>query len=273
MLFRTFVIFLIATLTFSGCTRITTGDVGILKHFDNSIASNAVDPGMYSSILDSYEPVDTTLTRATVKDMQPKDSHGVALNDVSVVMTYSLDPTKVAEFYIKTKELDHEEGHGNGDRNTLGLQILEKSVIPYAVQIATEQSDIATISSHLGDYAATIQKVVNHRLSELYPGITPFIIQSVTIPTFNLPASIQKQVNAKAGFQSELETIAAERAVIEQRKALEQDKATVQADALSAASKESGVSVDQVIAWERARAQMEIAKHAASVMAVSGGGH
>ncbi len=246
----------------AGCTRIPTGSVGIEKSFTGHISSEVVGQGLYVSLFTDYYPIDTTMTRATVKGMRPKDRHGVSLRDVSVVVTYSLDPGKVAAFYRKTKELDPEP---DSNYYTLGLQILEQSVIPYAVQIATEKSDLANISSHLSDYADTIQTVINKRLNELYPGINPFIIQSVTVPEFELPQAIQAQVNAKAGYEAELQTIAAERRVIEQRKALEADRATVQADALAAAAQASGLKPDQIIEWEKARAQMMLAQKAKGV--------
>ncbi len=242
---------LAAVLALGACSRIPTGSVGLVKHFNGTTSKEVADPGMHLAILDSYFPIDTTLTRAEVRNMRPKDSHGVSLRDVSVVVTYGLDPSRVAAFYRATKELDPEP---NSDYYTLGLEILERSVIPYAVQIATEKSDLSTISSHLGGYANDIQAAVQQRLDKLYPGINPFIIQSVTVPTFDLPPAIQAQVNAKAGYQAELQTIAAEQAVIEQRKQLMQDQATVAANALAQAAKATGLTPDQIIAWEKAKA-------------------
>lgn len=260
---------LICVAMLGACSRIPTGSVGIVKHFDGTISSTAADPGMHVAVFDSYFPIDTTLTRAEVKDMQPKDAHGVSLRDVSVVVTYGLNPNKVAEFYRATKEIDAEPESGEGaGYYTLGLLILEKSIIPYAVQLATEKSDLSTISSHLGGYAQDIQNAIQQRLNALYPGINPFIIQSVTIPTFELPPTIQAQVNAKAGYQAELQTIAAEQSVIDQRKQLAQDQATVNANALAQAAKATGLTPDQIVAWEKARALSVMAQKMAGGQAL-----
>ncbi|WP_297503868.1 hypothetical protein, partial [Ferrovum sp.] len=96
----------------------------------------------------------------------------------------------------------------------------------------------------------------------------PFIIQSVTVPNFELPESIQRQVNAKAGYVAELQTIEAEKQVVEQRQQLLQERATVSANALAQASHATGLSVEQVIAWERVEALKALAssKSNASVM-------
>lgn len=247
----------------SGCTRIPTGSIGVQQHFDGTIDSTSVNPGMYLSVLDKYIPIDTTLTRAGVHNLQPKDANGVPLKNVHVVITFRLDPSKVAAFYVKTKELDPEP---NGLYIT-GLKILQESVIPYAVQLATEKSDLATISAHLRDYAETIRQVSVNRLNQLYPD-NPFIIQSVTVPNFELPESIQKQVNAKAGYLAELQTIEAQKQVVEQKQMLLQEQATVSANALAQAAHATGLSVEQVIAWERVEALKSLAgsKTGATVM-------
>ena len=253
---RLFSLLAAAIAALGACSRIPTGSVGIVQHFNGVVSDQVAEPGMYLSAITHYYPIDTTLTRAEVKDMQPKDAHGVALRDVSVVVTYGLDPQRVAAFYRATKEMDPEP---DSDYYTLGLQILQRSIIPYAVQIATEKSDLSTISSHLGGYAEDIQVAVQQRLDKLYPHINPFVIQSVTVPAFELPAAIQKQVNAKAGYEAELQTIAAEQSVIERRKQLAADKAVVEADALAAAAQSSGMTPDQIIAWEKARALSQMA--------------
>ncbi|MDE2305071.1 MAG: hypothetical protein KGL34_05890 [Gammaproteobacteria bacterium] len=249
---------LIAIALLSGCTQIPTGSVGIVKGFTGRISDEVAGQGLYLSLLTSYFPVDTTLTRATVDNMRPKDSHGVSLQDVSVVVSYRLDPARVAPFYRNSKEIDREP---NSDLYTIGLEILEQSVIPYAVQIATEKSDLATISSHLADYAATIQNVADKRLRDLYPNIDPFVLQSVTVPAFELPPAIQAQMNAKAGYQAELETLNAQMQVIEQRKALKVAQASIDAAALAAAAKSTGLTPAEIIDWKRARAFELLAQH------------
>ncbi len=255
----------VALAVLSGCTRIPTGSIGVQQHFDGTIDSTSVNPGMYLSILDKYIPIDTTMTRAGVHNLQPKDANGVPLKNVHAVITFRLDPSKVAAFYVKTKELDEEE-EPNGLYIT-GLKILQESVIPYAVQLATEKSDLATISAHLGDYAETIRQVSINRLNQLYPD-NPFIIQSVTVPDFELPESIQRQVNAKAGYLAELQTIEAQKRVVEQKQSLLQAQATVSANALAQAAHTTGLSVEQIIAWERVAALKALAgaKTGAAVM-------
>ncbi len=247
----------------SGCSKTPTGSVGIWHNrWTGYISKKVASPGLHMTINDSLDNVDITQTRAEVKGMQPKDEHGVQLKDVSVVVEYSLLPSRVALFYRDTKEIDKEPGT---PYNTIGLKILTQSAIPYAVQIATEKSTPQKIASHLDVYAHDIKTVLNERLHKLYPKIDPFVINSVTVPTFDLPQSIQHQVNEKAGYQAEMQTIAAERAVIKQRKALVTLQAGIQADALANAAKDSGLTPEEIIAWEKARALYKIDSSASPV--------
>ena len=252
------ILLLLASFALAGCVaRIPTGSVGIKQSIAGNISRHTVGQGLYSAFFTTYIPIDTTLTRAAVKDLQPKDAHGVALQDVSLVMTYKLNPKLVGIFYQHSKELDREPGTAY---NTLGLEILEQSVIPYAVQIATERSNLESIANDLEHYSNAIAAVANKRLHKLYPGIDPFIIQSVTIQTFRLPAAIQKQMNAKEGYRAELQTLAEKMEVVQKLKAIKVAQASINADALASAAKASGLTPNELIAWKRARALQALAK-------------
>lgn len=248
-------------LMMAGCSQsVPTGSVGIWHNrFTGYINKSIAHPGFHLTLIHGIIPVDTTQTMAEVQNMHPRDEHGVQMKAVTVVVQYSLIPNRVPLFYRETKQIQ-EEPHT--DYNTVGLRMLDHSAIPYAVQIATEGSTPQKIAAHLDTYAQIIKKVLNERLHKLYPKIDPYIIDSVTVPTFDLPLSIQKQVNAKAGFQAELETIKAAEVVQVQKKKLASLQAAVQADALAEAAKASGLTPGQIVAWERARALYALSHHA-----------
>ncbi len=242
----------------AGCSQVPTGSVGIWQNrFTGHIDKAVAHPGLHLTIADYVIPVDTTQTMAEVVGMHPRDEHGVQMKDVAVVVQYSLVPSRVPLFYRDTKQIQREP---HTDYYTIGLRMLEQSAIPYAVQIATESSTPQHIAAHLNTYAARIQQVLNNRLHKLYPKIDPYIIDSVTVPTFDLPSAIQKQVNAKAGYQAELKTIKEAEIVQQQKRKLAAMKANVAAHALETAAKSTGLSPQAIIAWERARALMALAR-------------
>ena len=247
----------------AGCSKVPTGSVGIwVNRFTGYISKHPAGQGLHLTLSDYLLPVDTTQTMAEVTGMHPRDEHGVQMKDVAVVVQYSLIPSRVPLFYRETKQIEREP---HTDYNTIGLRMLTQSAIPYATQIATESSTPQHIAAHLDSYAARIQKVLNQRLHLLYPKIDPYIIDSVTVPTFDLPTSIQNQVNAKAGYQAELQTIKEAEVVQSQKKKLAAMKASVEADALQTAVKVSGLLPKVIVQWERARALMKLADHSGSV--------
>lgn len=245
----------------AGCSQsVPTGSVGIWHNrFTGYINKSVAHPGFHITLIHGIIPVDTTQTMAEVENMHPRDEHGVQMQAVDVVVQYSLIPNRVPLFYRETKQIQREP---HTDYNTVGLMMLERSAIPYAVQIATEQSTPQKIAAHLDTYAHTIKTVLNQRLHKLYPKIDPYIINSVTVPTFDLPASIQKQVDDKAGYQAELQTIKEAEIVQQQKKKLAALQASVQADALAASAKTSGLTPEEIIAWEKARAMYALSHQA-----------
>ena len=262
-------------LMLSGCSQsIPTGSVGIWHNrLTGYISKSVAHPGFHITLLHGLTSVDATQTMASVENMHPRDKHGVQMKAVTVVVQYSLIPDRVPLFYRGTKQIQREP---NTDYNTIGLLMLERSAIPYAVQIATESSTPQEISAHLDLYAKDIKGILEQRLQRLYPHIDPYIINSVTVPTFDLPGSIQKQVDAKAGFQAELETIKAAEVVQVQKRKLAAMQASVQANALATASNTSKLTPEEIVSWERARALYKMAGNTGGpinrvVMTKSGG--
>lgn len=245
----------------AGCSKVPTGSTGIWQNrFTGYISKTPASPGLHPTIFHSLWQVDCTQAMAEVQGMHPRDERGVQMKDVAVVIQYSLIPARVPIFFRETKQIQREP---HTPYNTVGLAMLTHSAIPYAVQIATEQSTPQHIAAHLDTYAATIQKVLNNRLHKLYPGIDPYIIDSVTVPTFDLPSAIQKQVNTKAGYQAELVTIKEAEIVQHQKRKLAALKAGVEAHALAEASKSSGLTPKEIIKWEKARALYAMATQSA----------
>lgn len=149
-----------------------------------------VPPGQVDLVVaghDGYYAVPTTQAHLIV-DLNPRDMHGNAMDDLGVDVTYTLNPSKVAAFYEATNDLCGTNSFGDC-KVELGHQILKDSVVPYAVQSATEKSDLKTIALHPDIYASDIRAAIQSRLDKLYPGINPFVIQGVKFSTFRLPSS------------------------------------------------------------------------------------
>ncbi len=157
-----------------------------------------------------------------------------------MVVRYSLTPRRVPLFYRETHQIQREP---RADHTTRGLKILNDSATPYAVDIATGGSPLKPIAADLDLYAAAIKRGLAARLHRLYPKIGPPFSDSVAVPTFDLPASIHHQADAKAVARPSLGP--PQEVGLGQREKMQpaQMRATGQMKALAFASRECGLSV------------------------------
>lgn len=254
----------------SGCAKIETGNVGIVKHWNHTIDSQVAGPGVHSAILDSYIDIDTTQTRVNVNDLQPKDAKGVSLKKVDLVVTYSLNPNKVVGFYKTTKEIDPEPNSLPDDNyKTLGLTILQTNIIPNSVQDATEQYHLIDIAKNINAYQSKIKTNIINNLNKQYGNNNPFIIDSVRVNKFKLPPAIQEQIDKQASLVEKLETLKKENTVIEASKKNIVLSETINADAVAAAAKDSGLTAEQVLQLQKIEAIKSLANSGKATVLVN----
>lgn len=241
----------------SGCARIETGAVGILKHWGGEI-STTPQTGWNLTILDSMiAHVDYTETRVPVNNLQPSDSNGVLLDDLDIVVSFTLNPDKVPSFYLQTKELDTYKDDSGREVTTVGLKVLE-NIIKHSVQELTKKQSLVTLAADLTTYETQIKTQAQIELEAGYPGV--FKLIRVNVNHFIPPASIRDQANRTAALKSEAERNTEEQKLIDQRTKLEASKALVEARALRDAVKDTGLTAEQLIAWKNARAYEVFAK-------------
>lgn len=250
----------------SGCTRIETGNVGIIKHWDNSIDPVVLGDGMHPMLFDSLlAEIDGTSTRVPVNNLTPKDAKGVPVDDLDIVVTYKLKSQNVARFYSTTHELDkYQDGTGR-TYETLGLEAI-KQLAPGVMQTVTETEDPVQIAKDTKAYDTKASTEFTKVLEARYPGAFEYV--TVTTMHFALPASIQAQVSATAALDAEAARNAAELTLIKQRTELAKEKAEVDAIALRQAADAAHLSPEQLIAWRNANAAFIQAENISGVQKV-----
>lgn len=247
----------VAVAFLSGCSRVETGSVGILKHWGGEI-SNEGQTGFVWTVLDSMiAHVDTTETRYPISKLQPSDANGVLLEDLDLVVSYRLDATKVPSFYIQTKELDTYKDESGREITTVGLKVME-NIVKHAAQELTKKQSLVTLAANLTQYEADILAQAQKELDAGYPGV--FKLVRVNVNHFIPPAAIRDQANRTAALKSEAERNAEETKLIDQRKQLEASKTLIEANALRSAAAATGLSPEQIIAWKNARAYELLAR-------------
>ena len=235
----------------TGCARIETGSVGILKHWGGEISTEPAE-GFNWTVWDSMlHEVDYTETRIPITGMKPADLKGVLLDSVEFVASYTIAKEKIPAFYIQTKEVNVYKDESGQLVTTVGLSVV-KNMLQHAVQEATKKSEIKTLASNLKDYENDIMQIAQAELEKGYPGV--FHLLRVNINHFVQPTSIADQANKMATLSAEKARLEAETKLMESRSTLATGLAVIDAKALAAAVKQSGLTPEQLIAWKNANA-------------------
>lgn len=234
----------------SGCARVPTGSVGIVKHWSGEISTDPVT-GFKTTVLDSVIQVDTTETRVPLTGLRPTDANGVLLDALDVVVSFRLVPEKVPAFYIQTKELDSYTDESGRRITTVGLHVMQ-NIIQHSIQEVTKKEVTTELAANLGGYEQAILQQAQSELDHGYPGV--FHLIRINVNHFTPPSAIRDQVNAIAALKVESQRIDQAQTLIRKQSELESAKAVLEANALRAAIDASHLSAEQLIAWKNARA-------------------
>jgi hypothetical protein len=234
----------------TGCTRIETGSVGILKHFGGQISSEA-QTGVVLTILDSIiGDVDVTETRVPINNLRPADAKGNQLEDLDVVLSFRLNGEKVPGFYINTKEIDHYKDESGRDITTVGLNVV-KNLASHAINEVTKTHQMSTLAGGIPKYEDEIKLQVQKELDAGYPGV--FQIVRVNVNNIRLPEAVARQASSMANLEMENDRLDKELSLTAKRETMAKQSALIDAKALRAAADETKLTPEQVTAWKNAK--------------------
>lgn len=241
----------------SGCARVETGAVGILKHWSGEI-STVAQTGFTWTILDSMVgTVDTTETRIGLPDLKPADSTGVQLADLDVVLSVRINGEKVPGFFIQTKEIDIYKDESGNEVHTVGMNVV-RNIGSHAINEVTKSRKMASLSGEINNYELKIKEQVQKELDAGYPGV--FQIVRVNVNNLQVPEAVMKQATAMANLDMETERIEKEMSLTAKREAMQKQHALIDAKALKSAISETGLSAEQITAWKNAKSYGEQAQ-------------
>lgn len=256
---------ILASIAMSGCTRVSTGNVGIVTNWNHTVDPEVAEPGTHFTLFKSIQEIDATQTRVPVMNMTPKDAKGVPLKDVDVIVTFTLNPVNAARFFSTTHEIDTYKDDSGNEYTTLGMDII-KTKAPHVMQEVTSREQLENIAKNITDYEDQASAEFKKELDTQFPGA--YLAVKVQVNKFQMPDSIQTQVDAIAGMDAERKRNDAELALIDQRTKLAEKLASVDAIALRQAADAAHLTPEQVIAWQQAKAAMIQAQNIGGVQKV-----
>lgn len=142
-----------ASILATGCTRITTGEVGIRVDMSKQVQSGELMPGSWNQTLVgdvlTFPTKDITVT---LDNKTPMTSDNTALADFDITMVYGINPTSVAELYSTKSKAFHAYNDKENDTylmynymSTLVNNASYKAIREYkALDIADNRAKIET---------------------------------------------------------------------------------------------------------------------------------
>lgn len=245
----------VALAALSGCARIETGAVGIVKSRFNGAISDKPVTGFTGLLTESLVgEVDVTETRVPLNDLRPADAKGVQVEDMDLMLSIRLDGEKVPGFYIQTKELDQYRDESGKDVSMVGLNVI-KNIAAHAVQEIMKTRQMSTLAANQTAFETEVKKQVQLELDKGYPGV--FQVVRVNVNNLKLPAAVADQASKMAMLEMENERIDRELQLAQKRQQAADQAAAIDAKALRQAMQATGLSAEQLIAWKNAKSYGE----------------
>lgn len=88
-------------------TTINTGENGLYIGFDGKVSSEVLTPGIKYDGFGSIKVFNTRKITVQSNDLTPKTKDNTIMKDMDVVVTYSLSPTSLYDFYTGYDTSNH----------------------------------------------------------------------------------------------------------------------------------------------------------------------
>lgn len=224
----------------TACQRIESGEVGLRQNFDKTYNTQELQPGSFNQTLfGSVLNFKVQDVPATVNDLKPQAADDAALADFDAQVIYSLNPSAVAELWIKESKSFHSvDAHGD--------ILLMNSYMATVLRNAAIKAVREYPSLKLGDNRSNIE----HKIKEL---IEESLKARGLDKSLNVSqVQVLNMLPAASILQSANDLVTAENAL--KRKAIEVETARKEAERIAALNANS-----KAIEYMQAQAQLAIA--------------
>jgi len=186
-------------LTAGQFTTINTGENGLYVGFDGKVKNEILTPGIKYDGLGSIKVFNTRKITVQSNDLTPKTSDNTIMKDMDVVVTYSLSPTSLFDFYTGYDMTNHGVSQ-NGQIELMASFI--KRLITSAVNQSVDEYPALEVNSSLDKIQDTIKQNLNLAL-EKNNLAGKIDIESVVVVKADLPEDLVAAVNRVVTAQSE----------------------------------------------------------------------
>lgn len=196
-----FIALMLAGLTLASCSRVGTGDIGILVRLDKTVDHKAITNSVEMTFLDSVLIVDGTQVRVLAENVKSKDIDGILFVDIDAQATYNTNPQGAIEFYMKTREIDCVvQNEGSGCIDVLGHRIVKQELINSIVKAFTKFKAL-DVNVNKAAIEKEVSQTLQEKLNSLYKN--SFEITNVNINSAQLDPSVERVLQTQALLDSE----------------------------------------------------------------------
>jgi regulator of protease activity HflC (stomatin/prohibitin superfamily) len=185
-------------LTAGQFTTINTGENGLYTSFSGQVKNEIILPGLRYDGFGSIKVFNTRKITVQSNDLTPKTKDNTIMKDMDVVVTYSLSPTSLYDFYTGYDMSNHGVSQ-NGQIELMASFI--KRLITSAVNQSVDEYPALEVNSSLDKIQDTIKQNLNLSL-EKNNLAGKIQIESVVVVKADLPEDLVAAVNRVVTAQS-----------------------------------------------------------------------
>lgn len=186
-------------LTAGQFTTINTGENGLYVGFDGQVKNEILTPGIKYDGFGSIKVFNTRKITVQSDNLTPKTKDNTIMKDMDVVVTYSLSPTSLYNFYTGYDITNHGVNE-NGQIELMASFI--KRLITSAVNQSVDEYPALDVNSSLDKIQDTIKQNLILALEKNNLG-GKIDIESVVVVKADLPGDLVAAVNRVVTAQSE----------------------------------------------------------------------
>jgi hypothetical protein len=185
-------------LTAGQFTTINTGENGLYTSFDGKVKNEVLTPGINYDGFGSIKVFNTRKITVSANDLRPKTKDNTIMKDMDVVVTYSLSPTSLYDFYTNYDMSNH--GIAEGGQIQLMSSYIGR-LITSAVNQSVDEYAALEVNSSLDKIQDTIKAnlIMSLEKNNLAGKIQ---IDSVVAVKADLPDDLVASVNRVVAAQS-----------------------------------------------------------------------
>lgn len=179
-------------------TTISTGENGLYTSFDGKVKNEVLTPGIKYDGFGTIKVFNTRKITVGASDLRPKTQDNTVMKDMDVVITYSISPTSLFEFYTNYDMSNH--GVTEGGQIQLMSSYIGR-LITSAVNQSVDEFPALQVNNNLENIQDRIRDNMNVSLQKnnLNGKIQ---IDGVIISKADLPEDLVASVNKVVAAQS-----------------------------------------------------------------------